>query len=229
MHYLIDGHNLIGQLTDIDLEDPHDEAKLMLRLKQWAAGNRRRELTVIFDGDLAGGEWRNLSGSKVKAVFASKGHEADDLLIQRINQAKDPKAFTLVSSDRKVLEVAKKRQMPYIAADIFAKQLNKDIPNENTPVESNALAELPAMSDEEISEWLDVFSTPAPEPVKEPVTRPIPSETAEPESKKTASEDGAAVPNEPDHQSAQLKGGTRKLSQEEVDEWLQLFGGSFQD
>ncbi len=33
MHYLIDGHNLIAQISDISLDDPDDEAKLVLRLE----------------------------------------------------------------------------------------------------------------------------------------------------------------------------------------------------
>ena len=34
MLYLIDGHNLIGQMPGLSLDDPHDEAKLVERLKQ---------------------------------------------------------------------------------------------------------------------------------------------------------------------------------------------------
>ena len=52
MHYLIDGHNLIGALPDISLEDPDDEVKLILVLRSWAVARRRREVTVIFDGGL---------------------------------------------------------------------------------------------------------------------------------------------------------------------------------
>lgn len=229
MHYLIDGHNLIGQLEDIDLEDPHDEAKLMLRLKQWAAGNKRRELTVVFDGGLPGGEWRSLSGSKVKAIFASVGQEADDVLIHRIKQAKDPKAFTVVSSDQRVLEAAKKRRMHYIPAGIFASQLHKDIPKEETPVDNSPMTDLPTMSDQEISEWLDIFSKPLSEPDEEPTIRTVPTGNAVQVTNKSADEDNAASPAETDHQSAQLKGGSRRLSQEEVDEWMQLFGGSAQE
>ena len=33
MPYIIDGHNLIHYLDDIQLDDPHDEAKLALKLR----------------------------------------------------------------------------------------------------------------------------------------------------------------------------------------------------
>ena len=42
MHYLIDGHNLIAHLADIDLEDPNDEVKLVLMMRGWAAAGRKR-------------------------------------------------------------------------------------------------------------------------------------------------------------------------------------------
>ena len=108
MHYLIDGHNLIGQLSDIELADPDDEAKLILLLRQWSAGSRKREVTVIFDHGLTGGRWRAMSNKRLKAIFAPQDQSADELLISRIDQAKDPKAFTLISSDLQVLKAAKK-------------------------------------------------------------------------------------------------------------------------
>ena len=37
MPYLIDGHNLIAKLPDIDIADPNDEAKLVTRLRGFAA------------------------------------------------------------------------------------------------------------------------------------------------------------------------------------------------
>jgi hypothetical protein len=36
MPFLIDGHNLIGALPDLDLDDPDDEARLVERLQRLA-------------------------------------------------------------------------------------------------------------------------------------------------------------------------------------------------
>ena len=54
MPILIDGHNLIGRLPDLRLDDPDDEAKLVLRLRAYAARTRKR-ITVVFDQGLPGG------------------------------------------------------------------------------------------------------------------------------------------------------------------------------
>ena len=96
MHYLIDGHNLIAKMPDISLDDPDDEVKLVLRLRQWTAGRRKRRVTVIFDGGLPGGAERHLSSRPVKVIFASAGQSADALLINRIQDAKNPAEFTLI-------------------------------------------------------------------------------------------------------------------------------------
>ena len=60
MPFLIDGHNVIAALPDIDLEDPHDEAKLVLKLRAWT-GQARRKAIVIFDGGIPGGYSTTLS------------------------------------------------------------------------------------------------------------------------------------------------------------------------
>ena len=54
MPYLIDGHNLIACLPDIDLDDPNDEARLVNRLKGFAA-KARSKCIVVFDHGLPGG------------------------------------------------------------------------------------------------------------------------------------------------------------------------------
>ena len=55
MPLLIDGHNLIGQMPDIDLADPDEESKLVHRLKRYCRQHNRRA-TVVFDAGLPGGK-----------------------------------------------------------------------------------------------------------------------------------------------------------------------------
>lgn len=153
MHYLIDGHNLIAKIPDISLDDPSDEAKLVLRLRSWAAAGRKRRVTVIFDSGLPGGEAHRLSTGPVKVLFASAGRTADALLIGRIQKANNPMAYTLVTSDRAVLAAAKVRRMPHVKAEEFAKQIRQ------RDVKNDAISEAvePNLSEGEIDEWLTIF------------------------------------------------------------------------
>jgi uncharacterized protein len=155
--YLIDGHNLIGRLPDIDLADPNDEAILIERLRRWSAASRKRRLLVIFDAGLPGGHSREFSGGPVQVLFASSSSSADAMLLARIDAAHNPAEYTLVSDDRRIVQRARERRMPVESAADFAGRL----PGEGGPSEPAAApAEKPdpgAMSQRELEEWLRFF------------------------------------------------------------------------
>jgi hypothetical protein len=162
MHYLIDGHNLIGRIPDIRLDDPDDEVELVLRLRSWSARSRGRRVTVIFDHGLPGGKDKGLSTSKVQVVFASSGQSADSLLIKRIKSTKNPRQMTLVTSDNHILRVAGEHRMPVLKAEDFALKLSPQArlagaPGPEKNHGSNELEIDPQLSDEEINMWLDLF------------------------------------------------------------------------
>lgn len=220
MHYLIDGHNLIARLEDIHLDDPNDEAKLVLRLRSWTAANKKRRVTVIFDGGLPGGKSTRLSTSRVTVIFASSGQTADDLLIRRIKQLKNPAEFTLISSDREVIATARKCRLPAMLSEEFAGQLPstkrpKTPPAEVAVVGEKSVAdgrEAPQLSEDEINEWLDLFG-PVPErKVAPPVLPPPPKTPNDKPAARPAKQDIGRVDRE------------RALSADEVEEWLRLFG-----
>ncbi len=126
MHYLIDGHNLIGKMPDIDLDDPDDEVKLILQLRSWSARARKRKVTVIFDRGLPGGEEKGLSSGQVKVIFAPAGRSADSLLISRIRSVKNAAEYTLVSSDQKIIRMAEARRMLFWRSETFAIRMNQE-------------------------------------------------------------------------------------------------------
>ncbi len=215
MHYLIDGHNLIGKLPDIDLSDPNDEVKLVLKLRQWTAKRRKRRVTVYFDGGLPGGKSRNLSSGPVKVVFASSGKTADALLISQLRKVKDAGAHRLVTSDMQIVRVAKQKRVGTLSAENFAAQLATDL----TPkVAKSEEADEPQMSDAEVAEWLELFG-----PVPERKPKPKPKKAKKNGSKSTSAE----TPKPAKRHRKTLDGakdGSDPLDNDELDEWLKLFG-----
>ena len=151
MPLLIDGHNLIGKLPDIHLDDPDDEAKLVMRLRTYCARTSKR-VTVVFDQGLPGGQSLALTGGGVKVVFASAGRSADDLLLERIRGASQPRGLIVVSSDRRVMAAAEARGARAVRAEEFAAQL--EIPALN---ESGSDVHL---SEDEVAQWLQEFKHP---------------------------------------------------------------------
>jgi hypothetical protein len=148
MPLLIDGHNLIGRLSDLRLGDPGDEAQLVARLRTYRARTGKR-VTVFFDQGLPGGRSRELSGGGVEVVFASTGHTADGILRERIRRSRDPRGLTVVTSDRAIIAAARARGARVIRSEEFAAQLR-------TP-RSVKVEEDVHLSAEEVEEWLRAF------------------------------------------------------------------------
>lgn len=153
MPYLIDGHNLIGQMPDISLTDPNDEAKLVIKLVGFAA-RKRAKCVVIFDRGITGGRSR-MSNAAVEVVFAPSGSTADDLMIGRINAATDPHFWIVVSNDQAVLKRARQRQMKAIKSSYFIRELRpmSVVDKDADPGE----AEFVRLSPGEVEMWLALF------------------------------------------------------------------------
>lgn len=153
MTYLIDGHNLIGRLRDIQLDDPHDEAKLVQKLIGFAA-RTERSCVVVFDRGLPGGQSR-MSTRSVTVIFAPYNSSADKVMIDRIYKAKNPKEWTVVSSDNDVLEAANRRRMQILKSFQFADLLQRPAPPPKPGVD---VAVDVRLSPKEVDEWLDLFN-----------------------------------------------------------------------
>ncbi len=152
MPYLIDGHNLIGQLPDLDLDDPHDEAKLVERLKSFM-GRKRQRCIVIFDGGLPGGPSRDLSTYSVQAVFAHDGTDADRIIMERIRSTRDAGGLIVVSADHAIIDAARRRKMRIISPAAFAAEMNTP----SISCASNDSNPDPHLSPREVDDWLRLF------------------------------------------------------------------------
>jgi len=152
MRLLIDGHNLIGQMRDIRLDDPHDEAKLAMRLKQYCM-RHRRHCTILFDNGIVGG-LSHLSNSLVTVIFARPGTTADSLIIERIRRTSDPASLTIVTSDRQIRAEAHRHKVPVVLSPDFVRILE-------TPSSSKVDDEDPdpVITAAEVEYWLAVFGS----------------------------------------------------------------------
>ncbi|MEM7336483.1 MAG: NYN domain-containing protein [Chloroflexota bacterium] len=216
MHYLIDGHNLIGKMPDISLADPDDEVQLVFRLRGWTAQRKKRKVTVIFDGGLPGGKDVKLSTPSVRVIFAQEGRTADSLLIARIFKAKNPGEFTAVSSDNQIIEAAKQKRMPLLKSENFVMKMGQQAIEKrimDTAVEDKT----PHVSQEEVNEWLELFGPvperpPAPKPTKK--KKLVAKQTAQQRKKAFAKKDWSKAKHD-----------DVSLSDDDISEWLDLFGG----
>lgn len=226
MQYLIDGHNLIAQMADINLDEPDDEARLILRLRSWTAAGQKRRAIVFFDRGLPGGKSRELSSGWVRAIFAGDKKTADDLLISRVRQARNPGEITLVSSDREVIAAAKAKRMAFIRSEVFARMLAEREQPEAQAIRAEPPEPEPLLSTSEVDEWLALFATAEPKTPAGPKTEPTTADKlrqpgqAEKPDKAKAESGPKPAPEDP----ASLKSGARRMRSDELAEWLDLFG-----
>ncbi len=152
MPYLIDGHNLIAALPDIRLDDPDDEAKLVIKLKGFVA-RKRTKCVVIFDGGLPGGA-STLSSRSVTVIFASAQHsDADALLKRRMGKIRAGSGWTVVSSDREVADYARGRRLRQLSAQEFVRELQRPGTSPNADVQE----EKPRPSQADVDEFMGLF------------------------------------------------------------------------
>ena len=151
---LIDGHNLIGQLKDLSLTDPDDEAKLVQRLRVYR-NVANRPITVIFDSGATYCPPHNLSGGGVEAIFASVNSSADRHIISRIKHSANPCSLLVVSSDHEIQAVARSRGAGVLTSQEFARKMT----HTHAPKHERRkrVSREQALSAREVDEWLVIF------------------------------------------------------------------------
>lgn len=151
MKYIIDGHNLIGKMPDISLQQVDDELELIKRLKRFCMESGKHRIDVYFDGAPVGSA-NSLKDGPVTAHFVRSGSTADAAIEDRLARlGKSAREWTVVSSDRRVLNAAKAVHVNVNSSEQFATLLlgNKDAkPQDTLDLE---------LTQEEVEEWLKRF------------------------------------------------------------------------
>ena len=104
MPFLIDGHNLIGQMPDLSLADPDDEQKLVELLRAYLVRVDKTG-TVVFDQGLPGGAAR-WSNNVLEVRFAPAPKTADDVIRERLRRDRNPRGLVVVTADRELAQAA---------------------------------------------------------------------------------------------------------------------------
>lgn len=156
MPILIDGHNLIGKLPSLSLEDPDDEEQLIRLLRSYRA-RTGKSITVVFDPGPTLGLARSRRQGGVEVVFAPHGSNADAIIARRVGRMRDPRGWLVVTSDRDLAATVARQGARVRDAGDFAREL--DPQTESSPDEDDKppawKGEPPSPQD--VDEWLALF------------------------------------------------------------------------
>mgnify|MGYP001233769482 CR=1 FL=1 len=175
MLWLIDGHNVIGQLQDLSLDDPYDEAKLTQAIRRYVMrGNGKVKAIIYFDNGLPGGFSKELSSHYVEVIFAPPRTPADRLIMKRASALRaKSQEFVLVTSDDHIRQLGFAYGLEMIASEEFALLIGfrpVEVPDDDDSPQSDANQPRktrtvilydkdpnPVISQQEINYWLPIF------------------------------------------------------------------------
>jgi hypothetical protein len=120
MPFLIDGHNLIGKMPGLRLDDPDDERQLVQFLRAYLA-RVKKSGTVVFDRGSLDDQQPKLSSRTLSVRFARPPRTADEVIVELVRQEKNPRGLTVVSSDARVRALARQAGASVQEAAAFAR------------------------------------------------------------------------------------------------------------
>ena len=129
MAYIIDGHNLIGVLPDISLDQPDDEARLLDQLQSYRARGAG-PMIVFFDSNPLSAA--NLAPSHARAIpsrpgmevrYATRGKTADDAIIDFLHDSRQPGQYAVVTNDAALISRVKGLGASVLRANEFSVQM----------------------------------------------------------------------------------------------------------
>lgn len=149
MPFLIDGHNLIGKIPGLNLDDLDDE-KTLIEILQSYCQQTGKDIEVYFDHSSSGHARASVHG-RVIARFVRSGETADQAISRHLKRLGNEAAnWTVVSSDHEVQNAGRRSRSRVISSEDF----NQELQSEETPGGSDVN---PKISPDELDEWLDLF------------------------------------------------------------------------
>ncbi len=162
MPLIIDGHNLIGRLSDLSLADANDEQALVERLRRYHA-RTQQAIVVVFDRAAPVGSAPNLSGGGVEVVFARPGHTADALILERLRRENQPASWTVVTADRALAVQARALRAQTLSPEDFSRRLaSPPAPRAARRRQADTPPDEKPITPGDVDEWLKLFGASAP-------------------------------------------------------------------
>ncbi len=201
MQWLIDGYNVMHAAGAIESRTGRERFRQARKrfLNQMAAalGPLVHDTTVVFDASKPPGDFPIESVYKgITVVFALSDEDADTWIERRIAHHSNPKALTVVSTDRRVRQAATRRKARAMRADDYLDRMKTlaHEPPKRTVERPDKKPPAALMDDAEKAHWQQVFGSiddaPPPEEfvpqttkTADPDSRPRPKPVPRPESK----------------------------------------------
>lgn len=119
MHYFIDGYNLLFHLS-VETKTLEEARKQIID----SLVDTKFSLVLVFDGKRTDLPYRTHKGS-LEIIYTSKGQSADVYILEEISLVKNPKDYTVVTSDKKLASICRQMGAYVKTIDSFIGLLKK--------------------------------------------------------------------------------------------------------
>ena len=101
LHYIIDGYNVVKQVTFLTGKKLRDGREGLVRfIEQYRPqGSKRNEVTIVFDGKTE--VISHSMKTEIRVIF-SRNESADDVIKRMIEKASNPGQYIVVSDDKAI-------------------------------------------------------------------------------------------------------------------------------
>ncbi len=152
MPLIIDTYNVLHTTGVLPPEMAGIDLGGLIRLIS-ASRYRRQLVTLVCDGT---GPMPTSPGlpRTIAIRFSGPDREADDLILDLVEQATDHRRITVVTSDRAVADAARKRRCATLTSPAFLKRLLGDAQTRPRPVDDRPTGPLDA---KRVDQWIEQF------------------------------------------------------------------------
>ncbi|MGA3172965.1 MAG: NYN domain-containing protein [Syntrophorhabdales bacterium] len=136
LHLLIDGYNVIRRCGGAVLFDPSDLERSRRNLIDWVSRYKREKqirITVVFDGGGGPSLARKRESHRgIEVIYSKKDETADQVIMEaiRVHAA----GLVVATSDRVIIDEAKKHAIPFITPDRLEAALLGEGPGEEVEI-----------------------------------------------------------------------------------------------
>ncbi len=152
---IIDGHNLLHSIVNISEEaESINDVQLCWIISRFLRAIRKQG-EIIFDGTGPRDKSQFDNIANLEVLFAGLGSDADTVIENKIKASTAPKRLTVVSSDRRLRDSARKRRATTVKSQIFWDNLQKQLKRKKPVKEPEA--KRMGLSESETRQWLEFF------------------------------------------------------------------------
>ncbi|MCK4889133.1 MAG: NYN domain-containing protein [Candidatus Aminicenantes bacterium] len=155
MPYIIDGNNLIGSSPDISLEDSNSRKEIVAIVKKFQK-KKNSKIIVVFDGEPDTFSSEENPTEKIVIKYPPIGDSADDEIKRILDGYTYFRDVVLVTSDRELKDIAKKKGAKVINSIEFYYEL-KRVYRATGRIEMKQKRIDTELSDGEVDQWMKIF------------------------------------------------------------------------